>query len=531
LKSLKKEENEMFKRIITILVLAMAMVSLFGCGTATKEAATAKPGETKAAVPTEKGPVYTLDFYIEGNGDSTSREAVEAAINKHIEPLINANIKIHVIAWGDWNGKAITALEAGEKIDITFIADWNGYSKVVSEGLLTKLNDPSGANGDLLAQYGQDISSSLNPAFIAGSQINGINYAVPTNKELCVPWGFVYNETIADEIGMTAADAAAIKTPADMEPWLALAKAAHPDMAVYDTDGTIGWLQWVHGFSNISDLAMSMSAIPDANGKFDETILDPMETPWMADYVATMRDWYQKGYIPQDAGLSTYNMMDPLNAGNFFIAPQPLKGNNIKATELMIASGNDALKLKEIYGQPKVVNTSDTGGSMMAIPVSSKDPVTAMKFINLMHSDGELLDLMLFGVPDTMWTVDPDGRVNVVDDSWYKAIGGAWQLGDVSLQKVTNKEDPDKAALLIDYSKDALMHPSLGFRWNPDPVAAEITAVQSVVDGGQRALTTGYVDPTTALPKFIADLKAAGLDKIIAECQKQYAAWKTAKGG
>jgi putative aldouronate transport system substrate-binding protein len=518
----------MAKRVFVYLASALVMLSLLGCQPTA--ATTATVGETGPQATNTKAPVVQLDFYIEGNGDTTKRAEVEAAINKYIEPLINANVTFHIIAWGDWNGKAITALEAGEKIDITFIADWNGYSKVVSEGLLTPLNDANGANGNLLEKYGSAITSSLNPAFIAGSQINGINYAVPTNKELCVPWGFVYNATIADEIGMTDADAAAIKTAADMEPWLAKAKEKHPDMAVYDTDGTIGWLQWVHGFSNISDLVMSMSAIPDASGNFDETILNPMATPWMSDYLTTMRSWYTKGYIPQDAGLTTYDMMQALNAGNFFIAPMPLKGNNIKAVELMIASGNSGLQLKEIYGQPKVVNTSDTGGSMLAIPVASPNPVTAMQFINLMHSDGTLLDMMLFGAPDTMWKVDPDGRVNVVDDSWYKAIGGAWQLGDVSLQKVSNKEDPNKAQLLIDYSKDALMHPSLGFRWNPDPVAAEIAAVQTVIDGGLRALTTGYVDPATSLPTFLADLKAAGLDKIIAECQKQYSEWKTAKG-
>jgi len=507
--------------------MAIVMTTLFGCGTATPTAVQGPTGEAQATATTA-APVVMLDFYLEGNGDTTKRADVEKAINDYIQPLINANITIHIIAWGDWNGKAITALEAGEKIDVTFIADWNGYSKVVSEGLLTPLNDPNGTNGDLLAQYGQAITSSLNPAFISGSQINGVNYAVPTNKELSVPWGFVYNATIADEIGMTEDDAAAIKTPADMEPWLAKAKTAHPDMAVYDTDGTIGFMQWVHGFTQLSDYVVSMQDFP-INGVMDETVINPFATTWMSDYVTTMRDWYNKGYIPQDAGLSTYNMMDALNAGNFFIAPQPLKGNNIKATELMIASGNADLQLKEIYGQPKVVNTSDTGGSMMAIPVASPNPVTAMKFINLMHSDGKLLDMLCYGAPDTMWTKDPDGRVNIIDDSWQKSIGGPWQLGDQALQSVTNKENPDKAKLLIEYSKDAFMHPSLGFRFVPDAVSAEITAVQSVVDGGQRALTTGYVDPTTELPKFLADLKAAGLDTVIAEVQKQYTAWKAAK--
>jgi putative aldouronate transport system substrate-binding protein len=471
-----------------------------------------------------------IDYYMVGNQDSADRANVEAAINAYIEPLINANVTFHIIGWGDWAGKAVTALEAGEKMDIFFTADWEFYSKEVSEGLLTPMNDDKGPNGNLLKQYGQGITSSLNPAYLTGAAINGVNYAIPTNKELSVPWGFVYNAAVADQIGFKDSDAAAIKTMADLEPWLAKAKAAGVQYP-YDTDGTIGFMQWQHGFTNLSDYIVNMSAIPDASGKVDETILDPLETPWMKDYLNTVHSWMGKGYIDPNAGLTTFNMMESLNAGKFFIAVQPLKGNNAKASELMIASGNPDLKLKELYGMPKVVNTSDAGGSMLAIPTTSKNPVVAMQYINLMHTDPKLVNMMLYGVPDTDWTVDADGRVSVAaNNSWVTAIAGAWVMGDITLQKVTNKEDPKKNQLLIDYAKDAVPMPSLGFRFDQTPVAAEVTAIQAVVDSEQRALMTGTVDPAVELPKFIQALKDAGLDKVTAEIQKQYNDWKAKKG-
>jgi putative aldouronate transport system substrate-binding protein len=123
-----------------------------------------------------------------------------------------------------------------------------------------------------------------------------------------------------------------------------------------------------------------------------------------------------------------------------------------------------------------------------------------------------------------------DGRVNIIDDSWLKAHPGAWVWGDVLLQSVTNKEDPKKNQMLIDYAKDALPHPSLGFRFKQEPVTAELTAINTAVGAGQRALLTGYVDPATELPKFLKSLKDAGLDKYLAEVQKQYADWKAKKG-
>jgi len=533
------------KKIFLMVVAVVLLMSLFGCGTAatptqqpseaeqpteaempaeTEEPAAEEPAE--AEMPAE---VAMLDYYIVGAADTPERGAVEEAINAYIEPIIGANVTFHIIPWADWAAKAVTAIEAGEKIDIFFTADWYYYMQLVSEGLLTPLNDDNGPNGNLLELYGQGILDTLNPAFITGSQVDGVSYAIPTNKELSVPWGFVYNATLADEIGFTDADAAAATSMADLEPWIAKAKEAYPDMYPYLTDGTMGYMPWIHAFAtNLSDYVVNQSALPDANGVVDETILVPFETDYMADYLATVRNWYDKGYINPEAGLTTFETSQYLNAGDFFIEPMPLKGNNIKAQELVIASGNPDLKLKEIYGMPKVINTSDAGGSMLAIPTSSPNPVAAMKLIDLMHTDAKLINMMLYGVEGTNWELQSDGRVNILDDAWLSAHPGAWVWGDITIQYVTNQEDPDKNQLLIDYAADAFPEPSLGFRFRPEPVAAEITALNAVVDGSQRALMTGYIDPTTELPNFIQAMKDAGLDTVLAEVQKQYTEWKAA---
>jgi putative aldouronate transport system substrate-binding protein len=540
------------KKIFSILLLVVMLASVFGCQTAAEptdapvaeqpaeeEAVAEEPVATEAPTeevveeateppaPEEPAEIVTLDYYWVGNADTDQRPLVEAAINEYIEPLIGANVVFHIIGWGDWASKAVTGLQAGEKMDIFFTADWYYYMQLSSEGLFTPLNDPNGPNGNLLEQYGQGILSSLNPAFITGTQIDGVNYAVPTNKELTVPEGFLYNLTVAEAIGMTPEDAAAIKSYADMEPWLAKAKEAFPDMYPYLTDGRDGFSPFPQDLaSGVSGRLINMLLAPDANGVFDETILSVNETDYAKQHFAIMRDWYNKGYINPDAGLTTFDTSIDFNAGNFFIEPMPLKGNNIKAQEMINSSGNADLKLGEIYGQPKVNITTHAGGSMLAIPMLSEYPVQAMKYINLMHTDSKLINMMLFGVEGTHWELEPDGRVNLIDSGWYGAHPGAWTIGNTMLQAVTNKEDPDKNRMLIEYSNDAIDHVALGFRFRTEPIAAELTAVNAINDAMSRALWTGYVDPEVELPKFIADLDAAGFDTIFAEVQKQYDAWK-----
>ncbi len=513
----------MSRKFISLLVFVSLLTVLFGCTSAPEPAA-----DGEAAAPS--GDVVTLDYYWIGNGDTDERSDVEAAINEYVEPLIGVNVAFHIIGWGDWDTKAVTGLQAGEKMDIFFTADWRNYMQLATQDLFYALNDDDGPYGNLLEEYGQDIVAGLNPAFITGTQIDGVNYAVPTNKELTVPEGFVYNVTLADEIGFTEEDAAQIKSLRDLEPWLEKAKAARPNEYPYLTDGSGGFQPFIPGFaSGVDGMLINMRFAPDASGNFDESIVSVMETDWAQEQTAIMREWYEKGWIDPDAGLTTFNVTEVANAGKFFIESMPLKGSNIKAQELVNASGNSDLVLGEIYTQPKINITTHSGGSMLAIPIVSEHPVEAMKFIDLMHSDSTLLNMMLFGVEGSNWEYEDDGRVNIIDSAWYGAHGGAWTLGNTLLQAVSNKEDPDKNRMLIEYSNDSINHPSLGFRFRTEPVAAELTALAAVSDGVGRALMTGYVDPEVELPKYIDALKAAGLDTVLAEVQKQYDEWEAGK--
>ncbi|MFN8443811.1 MAG: ABC transporter substrate-binding protein [Caldilineaceae bacterium] len=518
----------MLRKVTSYLLILTMLAVVAACVPAAAPAQPAAEGQPAASAA---GDVIVLDYYWIGNGDTDQRAAVEEAINAYIEPLLGVNVAFHIVGWGDWATKAVTGIQAGEKMDIFFTADWLNYMQLATQGLFRPLNDSAGEYGNLLDQYGQDIVSGLNPAFITGTQIDGVNYAVPTNKELTVPGGFIYNVAVADAIGFTDEDAANIKSMRDLEPWLEKAKAARPDEYPFLNDGWQGFDPWVPGFAaGVPSNLISMEFAPDSAGNFNETIVNIMETAWAKDYVTMIREWYNKGWIHPDAGLNTFNTAELRNAGKFFIETQPLKGNNIKAQELVNASGNADLQLKEIYSQPKVNVTTHSGGSMLAIPMASEHPVEAMKFINLMHSDSTLLNMMLFGVEGKNWEVEADGRVKIIDSAWYGAHGGAWTLGNTLLQAVSNKEDPNKNRMLIDYSKDAIDHPSLGFRFRTEPVAAELTAIATVADGLNRALMTGYVDPEVELPNYIDALKAAGIDTVKAEVEKQYDAWKAAKG-
>jgi putative aldouronate transport system substrate-binding protein len=61
-------------------------------------------------------------------------------------------------------------------------------------------------------------------------------------------------------------------------------------------------------------------------------------------------------------------------------------------------------------------------------------------------------------------------------------------------------------------------------------VKTEFAALTNVNNQYKIALEDGMLDPDTTLPKYISALKDAGIEKYVAEKQKQLDAWAKTQG-
>ena len=84
----------------------------------------------------------------------------------------------------------------------------------------------------------------------------------------------------------------------------------------------------------------------------------------------------------------------------------------------------------------------------------------------------------------------------------------------------------DKEAFMAEVRKTALVSPLLGFTFNSEPVKNEIAAITNITSQMSPSLFSGDTDPVTGCPQLVEKCKAAGLDKVMAEMQKQIDEWK-----
>ena len=492
-------------------------------------------------VPAALADAYTLDIYWVGAGDNPDNPlapGVAEAISEYIEPLIGAKVVFHIVPWDDWEEDAVNRLKADpygmeNKIDLIFTADWEFYGDLVASGVLIPL-------GDQLDRNGKEILSTLSESFLNGVKINGQIYGIPTNKELCVPMGFLVNKTAADAIGWDL-EKDPVTCTADLEPWLAKYKEIYPDKYPYlmDTGSVVGrWADepWINDWSGLENNAVAMRMAKLEDGSFDETVYSIFETPEQEAHIRLMYDWVQKGYIDPETINYTDEGHGIFGRGDFLVYTQPLKGNSIKAVEMYTQhhpADAPEWECTEIILQPRYIVTAHTAGSMFSIPTASWDPDKAMKFLNLMHSDETLVNLMLYGVEGVNYTRLDDRRVNLTDAAWYNVHAGAWTVGDVRLQYVLASEDPEKNDKLIAFADGVDPTVCLGFRLNLRKEYAEKgAAVSKVVREYANPLLCGIVDPDDpekGIEAMKAALKEAGIDDVVAEAARQYEAWKAAQ--
>ncbi len=482
---------------------------------------------------------YTLDIYWVGNADDPDiRAGVEEAVNAYIEPLMDAHVCFHIIPWDDWKTQVVDVLtdkasRKTAKMDLVFTADWEYYSDLVEAKALLQL-------GDQLEQNGKDILASLPEGFWSGVKIKGDIYGVPTNKELCVPQGFIVNRTRAAEIGWDFENGE-IKTTADLEPWLEKYREKYPDSYPYlmDMNPAGRWVDepWINDWSGLTQNALSMRMARKDDGEFDETVYSIFETPEQEEHIRLMFDFVKKGYInPENAKLDKGGAEEIFGKGDFLVFTQAIKGNSIKAVEMYTEkhkAEDEPFEVGEIIMQPKYIVTAHTAGSMFAIPTSPMiDPDKAMQYLNLMHSDPKLVNLMLFGVEGTNYEKVDDKKVTLTDKAWYTLHGGAWTVGDVTLQYVLENEDPEKNDKLIEFAKDATETCCLGFRFNTKKLKDTVTAVNEVLGKYANALMCGVADPdseTEGIEALRKALKEAGMDGLREAAQTQYEQWKASR--
>ena len=486
------------RKLVSLLLAAGMLAGIAGCG------------EKKE---TAGGDMPTLNWALFFK-EQDDLKAVEAEVNKIVEKQIGAHVNIIRIEEGNYNEKIQLGLAGGEDIDICNMAPRFGFLSHVSRGAFLPLDE-------VIEKNAPELLSIMPADFWEAAKVGSKLYGVPNYQIVGRMNGFVAQKDLLDKYGFDLSKTSKLE---DIEPFLASVKAGEePNMVPSGiTGGSYAWgLSHYVGFE-----AIGSEKYPTAIRNHDETltVVNQFATEEFKNYCKLLRDWYQKGYVAQ-AGASD-SESDLLQQG--LIASRI--DNVAPGMEENFEKQMGGRKVQTQVIDPPFVNTANVIATMNCINARTKYPDLCVKFLDLINRNVDnIYNTLVFGIEGKHYNKTGDNRIEKIADSGYDLSGYSWELGNNFNAYVYGSQADDLWEQTAKINETAEVSMILGFSFDIEPVQTELSSCQAVVDEYLGPIARGSVDVDTELPKFLEKLEAAGVDKVIAEAQRQINEWKAAK--
>ncbi len=146
-----------------------------------------------------------------------------------------------------------------------------------------------------------------------------------------------------------------------------------------------------------------------------------------------------------------------------------------------------------------------------------------MQFLNLLNTDPDVRNLINYGIEGLHYRLTPDKQVEKISDAYS---GVQYTQGNGFILNTVVGDPKDKWDKYREFNKTAVKSEVLGFTADTSKINGQIAAITQVWNKYYSCLMTGSVDPDEQLPKFLSELKAAGIDGVQAELQSQLIRWK-----
>lgn len=450
---------------------------------------------------------------------------VTDAINAITVEKIGVKVDFRIYGPADYTQKVNLALQSGERMDVfTTLGQFSNY---VSKNQVAPLDE-------LIAEHGKEMTAILEkdfgPDLLKATTINGEIYGIPVNKGMALPTNFVYNADMLNSVGLSSAD---IESVDDLSAVFEAVKNAYPDVVPF---GPINVNPSDTNLINLLKGAYKVDFLTDSSGVGvivgdDGKVVNFYETDIFKNGVQMMRDWYNKGYLQKDAATTTITSMEMLSSGREFSYLGGYGGMEIgKSISAQTGKKIEAKRIAPFYFDTSAVNSVS-----WMVSSTSNAPEASVKFLNLLYTDKNLINTILYGVEGEDYVkVDehhvkfPDGKdANTVS---YTAMFSTGIVGSESLQYQFEGISWSDIELKLSENKDTERSPYFGFIFDQDSVKTQMSAVTNVVNQYLPGLVTGTLDPETIIPKFVKALNDAGAEDIIKSKQEQLDQWIASQG-
>lgn len=442
--------------------------------------------------------------------ESPAQKSILKAINEKLQ-ADGLNIEVDIKYLDDYWNKLALNIAGGTVYDVAW-----AHSSTLSELVAKKVYQPI---DDELKSYGPDLLANTPDYVLKGGQIQGKQYALARAIPMT---GFnnVYNirGDLREKYGIQP-----ITTIDGLDSYLDAIKKNEPNMfpiAGYNIQELFPI--YANYYFPIGDGGQYPVYIDPADGT--HTVKSFLDSDAFAQALAKKKEWKDKGWLNTDSKL---NIDEAFDSGKL----AAVAANIFRASERVdtITKNVPGAKVETVYLEPQTRYIFSAGDNMLAVPSTSKHVKEAVELINWIKKDQANYDLWSYGVEGVNYKL-VDGAVDVSgipDADKYNA--NVWMWNDLRLARFSTNYPKEDIDTLKSWDSKSQVTPFVGFTLDQSKIKSQISNIQAIMTEYIPNLGYGVTDYNKVKDQMMKKLKAAGLQDVIDETQKQINAYLAAQ--
>ena len=495
----KQKEQQLFCALIILLTLGMVAA---GCSQkGIKGADTLEP---------------PYEVFIENltlGEDMPDLKAVEEAVNKITIPAINCTIRIINIPIANQKSAIRLMRAQKERIDLVNTGRTDTLADMVKDQLLLPLDE-------LLEQEGKTLLR-MNDDLLDACRVNEKIYAIPATSYISKSVGFVYNAEMAEEYGILMAP----HPNAEELEKIAEVLQGHGKYLIFPSDRFDSARLFTTLYPEFFSLSGNLYEGILSGKENDYLVRNPYATEEYKEYCQRIRSWVEKGWIPDQFLFSGLNGTDSFVRGDKFMT-----WSGVSPMEFALQSKGYPFRIGMVATGEAGITTQMVQENGWGISSSSENPEKAMQMLNFMYENADVANLLMNGIEGKEYRkvsehiiTYPEGQSS--GDLKYRrdfTVFGDYRK--IYQWEPMTEEDYQNSRVF--YESDYSVSPYFGYIFDNRTVTKESDAVVEVLEDYLPALECGLLsDVPAAIDLLNQKLKEAGIERILAENQRQLDVW------
>ncbi len=239
---------------------------------------------------------------------------------------------------------------------------------------------------------------------------------------------------------------------------------------------------------------------------------------------AVNRDLVQRGYVAEETLTEPQNDIVRFRSGMYAFE----NGAIARPLEETAAVQKNApwARLREYLFRPGKSRYVDMpGNEVLFISSTSGNPDKVMQFFDWIWKDRANYEFAIYGVEGKDYTVVGDRLTLVNSDLLFYD----WMFRNLNYMRFPSNVTDQFIADYVSWDKNAAPSKLYGFAFDSTPMKVEAARVDSIWTARILPIIDGFVPFEGMYDRAVADLRAAGVEKIRAEYQKQLQAFRASR--